>query len=701
MRKKILDKNFLPLTFLSISSLLFASTGMASNLKWKVIDAGSGLLSSANSTYVIRTCTGQPSYGRYWYPESNPYYFLHAGFLASLLDSDGDSMPDEWELQYPSCLDPYTNDANEDCDNDEFPHLATFKNIHEYLYGTDPTNPDTDGDSMHDGWEVGYNLRPTDPSDCDEDPDRDSWNNCREYPDYNPRDPNSHPPGNAGNPYGTKVVCSWSNPRLCAYQEAVEHNIGRVRAMAEESAHWCSIETSRGTYDFSKLDPVISSMRAQGLNIFLEIKAGYWLKPDDIFSTDICPWIEPEEKDPECPAPNHFRDRQETAPPKSYQQWYDFVRAVVTHYKDPQLMVRYYETQSESNVCGYYLGTEYRYFDVPGLTQRFQLTRRLSDGTVVVQDFPEAILPVFYAAVHDANPEAVVVGGSLTMDPLLSTSSLYNCNETIRGSIVENEYCTEAKRRGQRFLEALLGNAAYYDRLGQHFLSFDTKTCEPYATDFEKVVTELHTRMKEKGIDKPIELTEQVYLRWMNDWVDENGQCKSETLECYAQSIFKQIILSFSLKDELLPIREVTWFAQFPFNSIFPSCSAPAIFWGMGILMYNRDTPWVPIYLDHPAGKAWTFISSRFSDVGDFDFSKVKKIGSTSLYKFTAPQSRHMVAGWCKGVDCSQEVDLGPAFSIPSGTVITVYDYKGNQEYMGPEHQVTFKQAPKLIEWIQ
>lgn len=74
-------------------------------------------------------------------------------------DTDNDSMPDGWEAYYD--LDPNRNDTDEDPDNDSYDadYNGTievnekFSNIREYEYGTDPKNPDTDGDGMKDGWE--------------------------------------------------------------------------------------------------------------------------------------------------------------------------------------------------------------------------------------------------------------------------------------------------------------------------------------------------------------------------------------------------------------------------------------------------------------------------------------------------------------------------------------------------------------------
>ena len=108
-------------------------------------------------------------------------------------DTDGDGMPDWWEIQY--FLDPYdATDASLDADMDGHDRNKDgildeeeyFTNLMEYemdlVIGdwTDPNVIDTDNDGMPDGWEVYYNFNPLLDSDADEDSDEDGYDSNRD-----------------------------------------------------------------------------------------------------------------------------------------------------------------------------------------------------------------------------------------------------------------------------------------------------------------------------------------------------------------------------------------------------------------------------------------------------------------------------------------------------------------------------------------
>ena len=66
-------------------------------------------------------------------------------------------------------------DGMRDADGDG---LSTYQ---EFLYGTDPSNPDSDGGGANDGWETHFALNPADRADDYLDTDGDGWDNYREY----------------------------------------------------------------------------------------------------------------------------------------------------------------------------------------------------------------------------------------------------------------------------------------------------------------------------------------------------------------------------------------------------------------------------------------------------------------------------------------------------------------------------------------
>lgn len=73
-------------------------------------------------------------------------------------DSDGDLMPDGWEVTYN--LDPLNPaDASLDGDNDNLDNLG------EYSYASNPNNSDSDSDGSNDGVEAGQGSLPSDSSD--------------------------------------------------------------------------------------------------------------------------------------------------------------------------------------------------------------------------------------------------------------------------------------------------------------------------------------------------------------------------------------------------------------------------------------------------------------------------------------------------------------------------------------------------------
>jgi hypothetical protein len=94
-------------------------------------------------------------------------------------DSDDDGLPDGWEVSWG--LNPLSSGANEaELDPDE----DGLVNLQEWEAKTDPSRSDTDGDSLPDGWEVSHTLSPLRAGGSDGpggDPDADGSSNAVEF----------------------------------------------------------------------------------------------------------------------------------------------------------------------------------------------------------------------------------------------------------------------------------------------------------------------------------------------------------------------------------------------------------------------------------------------------------------------------------------------------------------------------------------
>jgi len=114
-------------------------------------------------------------------------YHFGTGTNPTNPDSDGDGLPDGWEAAHG--MDPLasnTGDPRTDASAD--PDLDGLTNAQEAALGTDPFQPDSDGDGMDDGWESRHGFDPTTHNDdthrtdddADADPDGDGLTNAEE-----------------------------------------------------------------------------------------------------------------------------------------------------------------------------------------------------------------------------------------------------------------------------------------------------------------------------------------------------------------------------------------------------------------------------------------------------------------------------------------------------------------------------------------
>ena len=126
---------------------------------WVNADSSYVYVPEQDGTYYIRIVS--------WNSDKNYIlYNLYTKCVDSDFDADdcdGDGIPNDWESEYG--LDPL-DPSDRDTDIDE-PEGDGLSNYQEWENGTDPLKWDTDGDGMPDGWEIQYGLDPTSPDGLD------------------------------------------------------------------------------------------------------------------------------------------------------------------------------------------------------------------------------------------------------------------------------------------------------------------------------------------------------------------------------------------------------------------------------------------------------------------------------------------------------------------------------------------------------
>lgn len=138
-----------PFTFDGAFNLDLTSAGNTVGDRWTLVDAAN-LVETFGANFHV---TGFTENNGFWTSTDGRYQFNEAtGVLTRIsTDTDGDGLADSWEMTHFSSLD---QGAQDDPDGDHATNLLEFQIATNPKLAT--SYPDTDGDSLNDGWELYY-----------------------------------------------------------------------------------------------------------------------------------------------------------------------------------------------------------------------------------------------------------------------------------------------------------------------------------------------------------------------------------------------------------------------------------------------------------------------------------------------------------------------------------------------------------------
>ncbi len=197
-----------------------------------------------------------------------------SAYDCSLIDTDGDGMPDFWEKQHDlNHLD--AGDADDDPDKDR------LKNLDEYKFGTDPWLGDTDKGGVWDGVEVlDRHTNPLDPSDDYLDTDGDGLSDADEINKYQTK-PGEKDTDGGGVTDGDEVLKNGTNP-LSAFddrdtdgdglgdkEETDLYKTDPLNPDTDEGGIKDGVEVKRGTDPLNPEDDLIDPRKDLGEGVYV------------------------------------------------------------------------------------------------------------------------------------------------------------------------------------------------------------------------------------------------------------------------------------------------------------------------------------------------------------------------------------------------------------------------------------------------
>jgi len=502
-------------------------------------------------------------------------------------------------------------------------------------------------------------------------------------------------------PFG--LIGDWFNPDLVAANGAGLVHISRVS--------WPILMPDGVSFDVKKveqLDHYVRGYTDYGVQVFMRLTAGGHT-PEDAFSgipnaqdwpietTDYSlpphdgykngEWLG-EIKD----APNSYPPRRLTRDePGNTSPWYNYVHALASRYNgttpDPtrpgELLpkIDYWAIAGENELKAYWYGTATELYGGIG-----------GDPDV-------GTLPTFYRAVHAANPDAKVVGGSLTDGTALvcilhekmldkgdyDQEMLQYGNDWMRQMVplqftnlqnLKRRMNSQKYIRIRGFMESLLAANKYYDVLGYHtYSSYDV---------LDDLLQFYREKMAQYGFHKPL-------------WGTETGIFNFPVAndETQAQRVTKLLAVSMSQG-----VQHVTYSGMV---SLSVQGFLYAGFYNEMLVPYRMFNPnSTPEQCNDIYGlaarEAFSFFTQTMKEK-EYHFDRIIRQGDTLFYTFrSATDNSRFCVAWSER---DQEAfDPRAELGIQHDPHLNVFDCRGEPQ-QPPSSEIIFSSSPYFLEWAE
>ena len=475
-----------------------------------------------------------------------------------------------------------------------------------------------------------------------------------------------------------------------------------------------------GNYDFQCVDWIEDAV-AQGLQVVLTINTGGGVAAGSTDWTTGCASLN------DCT-------------PKYWSEWYRFVYQVVSHFDGTHgaPLVKHFKSVEEAALIFFYGGTPEEIFGGLG-----PVDITIHDGSVVSHE--AGIIPIAHLAAHHANPdvtfasgatdgglgipylhlyEEYTTGGHSSAEVADLAREIYNLDMTpFQIEYLENTIDLQFARQSFLYPE-------FYDAYGMH--AYDAHggvfgvgfmTSEGFTRSM------FHAQSLLAPYDTPLWVTGtgvlSVLHEWNPYWENTNARIAYHELQtligAYAAGV--EWLTYTCLGNPHAGCSEgmdgcntaLYGYQDFPYRN-----EAADTFSMMTKIFPTKDSF---VYEGTMQGRVPAAGAPTFGECTDAWAGEFEPESNVVLHKFRLPPPGdptgargHVVVGWCldeipgeKGVGyqfdnegCPKEIDavsLPPALGVPAGTVLTVYDYRGEITDCSANPAVILDEAPFLLVW--